>query len=137
MGSEAAAGGTGPGGRNVIEKVLNGCAIHERFTAAARAGRPPYQGFSYSQYDPHERRWRQYYVDTNGRATWFQGGASGNGIILWAMEQAPAGSYMRRMEVMPQPDGTVRQTGYVTTDNGGSWRRIYDLIYTRIGGASR
>jgi hypothetical protein len=132
-----AAPGKGPAGRSRIERVLNGCAIHERFTAEPREGKSPYQGSSYSSWDPRERRWRQAYVDTNGRATAFLGGSNGVGMILWAWEQAPAGPYMRRMEVVPQPDGTVRQTGFVSIDNGGSWRMVYDLIYRRAAPAAR
>ena len=121
-------------GRNVIEKTLDGCLVTERFeNLAPRGGTGAlYRGMSYSAYDPHERRWRQFYVDNRGRPTWFFGGASGSGLTFLAQEQAPQAPYLRRMEVQPQPDGAVRQTGYVSLDHGLTWQQIYNFLYRRV-----
>ena len=126
-----AAAGRGPSGHSSITKVVNGCAISEHFVAPPGAGRSTYEGVSYGAYDAFERRWNNYYVDSRGHPMWFTGGFDGSGMILWSFQQAPQGAYMRRMEIVPQSDGSVRQSGFVTLDNGRNWRPIYDLIYRR------
>lgn len=121
--------GRGPHGHSSITKAVNGCAIQEHFSATAGVGARAYEGVSYAAYDAFERRWQNYYVDTNGRSSWFLGGSDGKGMIFWSFEQAPVGPGMRRVELTPQSDGSVRQSGFITIDNGRSWVPIFDLIY--------
>lgn len=124
--------GSGPRGRSTITKLLNDCAINEHFVAQSVPGKPNYEGVSYFAFDTHDRRWQNYYLDTKGRPIWFVGGSDGKGMIFWSFEEGPLGSAMRRVELTPEGDGSVRQSGFISTDNGRNWVPIFDLNYRRI-----
>lgn len=84
-------------GVNVIEALLNGCALMENWTSA-RDG----TGKSLSFYDPQRRTWRQVGVDTFGSVLDYRNGEFSDGAmrfsgITWSEDWV--GIYVRRAEL--------------------------------------
>ncbi len=109
-----------------IEKILGGCAIKESYDSPGAPG-GPYAGTSYSAWDFKDRRWRQMYVDTRSSVTLYTGGLDGADMVM----TAPGAAGLQRMAYRPQPDGSVRQIGEVSTDEGKTWKPGYDYTYRR------
>ena len=117
--------------RSTISPVAGGCAVEENFHQTVGRGGVPmdYHGASYSVFDPRAGKWRQFYVDSNGSVTQFEGGVVDGAMVLIAPS---AGPVIQRMIVAPQPDGTVRQTGSTSSDGGATWSAPgYDFTYRR------
>ena len=117
-----------PYGTSRIERIMNGCAIKETYDAP-NAPLGHYTGTSYSGYDRKDGHWHQMYVDTNGAVTWYGGGLEGSDMALTA---AGRGGSLQHMVYRPQPDGSVRQIGTVSTDQGATWKAGYDYTYRRV-----
>ena len=109
-----------------IERILGGCAIKETYDAPKAPG-GAYAGSSHSAYDFASKQWRQFYVDTTGSVTHFVGGLEGAEMVM----TTPGFAGLQRMVYRPQPDGSVRQIGTVSTDQGRTWLPGYDYTYRR------
>jgi hypothetical protein len=121
---------TAAGGRvgtSRIERIMNGCAIGERYDAPLAPG-GAYAGASYSGYDRKDGKWHQLYVDVNGNVTWFSGGLEGSDLVMVAPGR---GGTLQRMAYIPHADGSVQQVGTVSADGGRSWSAGYDYTYRR------
>lgn len=120
---------TGPGGQNagssVVEPISAGCGLLESWTSAAGN-----TGKSLSTYNPHLRRWQQYWVGGGGDVTEFRESEWRDGSLSFiARGRNPA--ERRRMTFTRLPEGRVRQHGERSTDEGGTWTTEYDLTYRR------
>jgi hypothetical protein len=118
--------------RSTISPTAGGCAIEEDYRQTVGPGGVPatYHGVSFSTFD--QRRggvWRQFYMDSNGAVTVFEGGLSDAGAMV--MQAAGRPGSIQRMTVSPQPDGSVRQVGESSTDDGETWGPGYDFTYRR------
>jgi hypothetical protein len=116
-----------PVGSSRIERVMNGCAISERYDAPQAPG-GAYAGVSYSGYDRKDGKWHQLYVDVNGNVSWHTGGLEGSDLVMVA---AGRGTRLQRMTYRPHADGSVQQIGTVSADGGRSWSPGYDYTYRR------
>ena len=67
------------------------------------------------------------YVDTRSSVTLYAGGLEGADMVM----RAPGRSSLQRMSYRPQPDGSVRQVGEVSNDQGKTWNAGYDYTYRR------
>lgn len=110
-----------------IETVMAGCGVRENYDSPQAPG-GSYQGTSYTGFNRNERRWHQMYLDVNGNVTWYSGDFDGADLVLTAPGR---GGSIQRMIYRPQPDGSVRQIGTVSTDQGHSWQAGYDYSYRR------
>tara|TARA_R110000782_G_scaffold83525_1_gene163551 strand:+ start:197 stop:685 length:489 start_codon:yes stop_codon:yes gene_type:complete len=110
-----------------IESVAGGCALQETYHQTVGPGGIPtdYRGHSYSAFDPIDRVWRQFYVDSGG-TVWEFSGRSIDGAMVLVVDR---GELQRRMTIAPVGDGTVRQTGEISRDAGQTWTPAYDFIY--------
>ena len=118
--------------RSTISSTAGGCAIEEDYHQNLGPGGVPttYHGVSFSTFD--QRRggvWRQFYIDSNGNVTVFEGGLSDDGAMV--MSAPGRAGAVQRMTVSPQPDGSVRQQGESSTDGGATWSPGYDFTYRR------
>ncbi len=115
-----------------IEKIV-GCAISETYDQFAGKGgqKVDYHGRSISSFVPAGSAgaggWRQYYVDTSGAAATLTGGYANGAMVL----MSKAGPVTTRMTLSPNPDGSVRQHGEFSTDDGKTWQPAYDFTYRK------
>lgn len=117
---------------STIASIADGCAIEENFHQTVGPGGvvASYRGASYSVFDAAGGgKWRQFYVDSAGSVTIFEGGMVDGAMVLIA----PGGpGTIQRMTVAPQSDGSVRQTGATSRDGGDTWSTGgYDFTYRR------
>jgi hypothetical protein len=112
---------------SLVESIVGGCAISE-FYDSPKAPSGPYVGKSYSSFDPKDGHWHQFYVDVNGNATWYTGSLTEVGALTMTAKGPKA---MQEMSYVPQPDGSVRQIGRFSTDDGQTWQTGYDYTYRR------
>jgi len=116
-------------GSSVIGKENADCVITEHWTSA----RGPYTGQSLNMYDRATGHWNQYYMDSTGEVTRFEGGPFENGMRLLDPANVAAGQsapLQTRMTFTANADGTVRQHGETSPD-GATWTTSYDLTYRR------
>lgn len=115
-----------------IEKIV-GCAISETYDqfAGKKGQKVDYHGRSISSYVPAGSDgaggWLQYYVDNAGTAATLKGGWNGKAMIFLSK----AGPVTNRMTLKPHPDGSVRQFGESSTDDGKTWQPSYDFTYKK------
>ena len=110
---------------SLIEKLYAGCAIRENWMPLGGAG-----GGSLNSYRPAERRWRQVWADSANGFVDFTGGLDGEAMVLTAPTTAPDGSRsLARMRYTRGADGSVRQEGAQSGDDGRTWQPSYDFTY--------
>jgi hypothetical protein len=118
-----------PAGVNVIERILDGCALLENWTGAGGS-----TGKSLNFYDAGDSRWHQTWIDGSGGAL-FLAGAFANGAMRMEGER-PASARQpatrHRITWTPLADGTVRQLWESTPVGAEQWTVLFDGIYTRI-----
>ena len=117
--------------RSTISSTAGGCAIQEDYHQTVGPGGAPttYHGISFSAFDARRGGvWRQFYMDSGGAVTVFEGGVRDGAMVLEAPGRAGS---IQRMTVSPEPDGSVRQRGESSTDGGATWTPGYDFRYRR------
>ena len=111
---------------SLIERRYDGCAIRENWMPLQGQG-----GGSFSAWRPATRGWRQTWVDSSGGWVEFTGGMEGGAMVLtgpWA-GVANGRDGIVRMRYTREANGTVRQHGQVSTDNGATWTNSFDFTY--------
>ena len=109
-------------GDNTIEKILDGCVLHENWRGAS-GGR----GYSYNAYDAVRKVWHQTWVDRNGGVLLLDGAFKDGSMVL----EGAQGTTLNRITWTPNKDGTVRQLWEASTDQGKSWQVAFDGLYRR------
>ncbi len=112
---------------SLIEKLYAGCAIRENWMPLV--GGP---GGSLSSFDPADKRWHQRWFDSSGAIVDFDGGAVGGAIVLtgnWRNVVGPGQDALVRMSYSRNADGSVRQLGVQSVDEGISWQPSFDFTY--------
>jgi len=104
-----------------ITLVAGACAVSEHFVSATGN----YEGLSYSAFDAKDGKWLQFYVDTTGKATSYAGAFDGAAMVMFA--HGPQA--LQKMTYRPEGDGSVRQTGEFSIDDGATWRPGYGYVY--------
>lgn len=113
-------------GRNRIERVQDGCALHESYTT----GRG-FSGESLNTYDASRKLWHQTWVDNSGALLLLEGGLEGESMVLAAQTVDAGGAVTRhRITWTPGGDGSVRQH-WESTNAEGQWATAFDGKYTR------
>ena len=110
---------------SLIEKLYNGCAIRENWMPLNGTA-----GGSLNNY--YDGRWRQTWVDAANSRVDFIGGLVDGKMILtgdWKGVLGPGKDALIRMTYSKNPDGTVRQHGEQSTDQGRSWSTNFDFTY--------
>lgn len=112
-----------------IEKLYNGCAIRENWMPLVGAG-----GGSLNAFDPASNRWHQTWIGSQPGRVEFDCGMAGNKMVLtgfWKGVNGPGQDALIRMSYTPQLDGSVRQHGEQSTDQGLTWSTNFDFIYKK------
>ena len=112
---------------SLIEKLYAGCAIRENWMPLSGA-----DGGSLSAYVSADKGWRQTWVDSSGGFVEFAGGfADGKMTIEGVWPQPGKPEQITRMTYSVLEDGSVRQFGEASDDDGATWAPAFDLIYRR------
>lgn len=112
-------------GSSLIEKLYAGCAIRENWMPLSGS-----TGGSLNNY--YEGRWRQTWIDSSNSRVEFTGGLVDGKMILtgfWKGVNGPGQDALIRMTYSKNPDGSVRQHGEQSTDDGKSWSTNFDFTY--------
>jgi len=104
---------------SLIEKVY-GCGIRENWMPLTNQ-----PGGSLSVYVPAEKHWEQFWIDSGGSRAFFTGGWDGKAMVI----QGKWGGPIVRMTYSRNADGSVRQFGEQSTDEGQTWKPNFDFTY--------
>ena len=104
---------------SLIERVY-GCGIRENWMPLAKPG-----GGSLSIYVPDQKRWEQFWIDSSGSRAFFTGGWNGSAMVITGKWGGP----LVRMSYSRNSDGSVRQFGEQSTDEGENWSPSFDFTY--------
>lgn len=104
---------------SLIEKVY-GCGVRENWMPIGKPG-----GGSLSIYVPEEKGWEQFWIDSQGTRAVFKGGWNGSAMVITGKWGGP----LVRMTYSKNADGSVRQFGEQSTDDGKSWKPSFDFTY--------
>ncbi len=110
---------------SLIEKLYGGCAVRENWMPLK--GSP---GGSLNNY--YDGRWRQTWVDGANSRVDFVGGLVDGKMVLtgdWKGVLGPGKDALIRMTYSKNVDGSVRQHGEQSTDQGKSWSTNFDFTY--------
>jgi len=110
----------GLAGHSLIEKLYGGCGIRENWMPVNNAG-----GGSLNIYVPEEKHWEQFWIDAQGSRALFVGGWNGKAMVI----QGKWGGPLVRISYSKNADGSVRQFGEQSTDEGKTWSTSFDLTY--------
>ena len=112
---------------SLIEPVY-GCGIRENWMPIGKPG-----GGSLSIYVPGDKRWEQFWIDSSGTRAFFTGGWTGSAMVITGKWGGP----LVRMSYSKNADGSVRQLGEQSTDEGSTWAASFDFTYRPAKGAKR
>jgi hypothetical protein len=116
-------------GRDVVEKVMNGCAIVENWSDIGGS-----QGMSLFYYQPVKREWKQVWVTDMGpmKEKILVADFSGSGIrFQGTIPHSDGTTTLDRTTLTPVSINEVRQLIEVSYDKGTTWRTTFDAIYRR------
>ena len=104
---------------SLIESVY-GCGIRENWMPLSNQ-----PGGSLSVYVPSEKHWEQFWIDSSGSRAFFTGGWDGKAMVITGKWGGP----LVRMSYSKNDDGSVRQFGEQSTEDGKSWTPQFDFTY--------
>ena len=104
---------------SLIEPVY-GCGVRENWMPLNNQ-----PGGSLSIYVPAEKHWEQFWIDSSGSRAFFTGGWDGKAMVITGEWGGP----LVRMTYSKNADGSVRQFGEQSTDNGQTWKPSFDFTY--------
>lgn len=114
-------------GTSSVQRILDGCVIFENWQSGLGS-----QGKSFNFYDPNTSRWQQTYVDNTGAVLNFYGEYKDNAIWYKGETRAKDGSKtLHKLTFSNLGPQRVRQLWEQSTDDGKTWKIIWDGIYTR------
>ena len=104
---------------SLIEKVY-GCAVRENWMPLSNQ-----PGGSLSVYVPGDKHWEQFWIDSSGTRAFFTGGWNGKAMVISGKWGGP----LVRISYSKNADGSVRQWGDQSTDEGKTWKPNFDFTY--------
>ena len=123
-------------GRDIVEKIVGGCAIVENWQEADGSG----EGKSLFYYQKAKKQWKQVWVTDAGPMKEKQmieeykdGGVRFQGEI----PHLDGGSHLDRTTLTPLPGGRVHQVIEISRDAGKTWEIAFDAEYRQAQQNSR
>ena len=110
---------------SLIEKLYQGCVVRENWMPLSGGA-----GGSLNMYIPGDKGWRQLWADASGAWVDFRGGFNGTAMVItgvWPQPGKP--TQQTRMTYTRGADGSVRQFGQSSDDEGKTWQTSFDLTY--------
>ena len=110
-------------GTSSIQLILKDCIIFENWDTPVSSGK------SFSLYNARDGKWNQTWVDASGNITHYVGGLHDGKMILVANTVTNGKKSLARMTFSKLADGSVRQHGENSVDDGKTWSTAYDFKY--------
>ena len=82
-------------------------------------------------YLPKEKHWDQFWIDSGGSRAVFVVGWDGKAMVIQGKWAGP----LVKISYSKNADGSVRQFGEQSTDDGKTWASSFDLTYRPAAGA--
>jgi hypothetical protein len=122
-------------GTNEIQRVSNGCALLENWTAITGNQ----NGKSINFYNPAIGQWQQTWVGSGGGITEYREGVLRDSTLTFlASATGPTGQPARlRLSFTRLSPNRVRQHSEGSSDGGATWTTLYDFTYIRRGSGER
>jgi ketosteroid isomerase-like protein len=109
----------------IVESILDGCVLHERYEDAKGL-----RGESFTSYDPSRGDWQQTWVTNRGQLLIIRGNQRGRDFVFSGAVATAVGEDLVRATWAPAGDA-VRETADTSSDGGRTWRRWFDLIFQK------
>jgi ketosteroid isomerase-like protein len=122
-----AVGASEPSAHAVVESILGGCVLRERYEDATGL-----RGESFSSYDPSHGEWQQTWVTNRGQLLVIHGQRQGRDLVFAGAVKTAIGEDRVRATWAPIGD-TVRETAGISSDGGSTWTPWFDLIFRKRG----
>jgi len=114
-------------GENYIQKLMQGCLIQENWTSARGS-----RGTSINYFDPAVNKWKQNWVDENGRVIWYVGEFKDYAMHFQGELIDPQGRVEQARVILELlPDGNVHHVIRHSKDSGSTWYIWFDGLYKR------
>jgi hypothetical protein len=107
-----------------IERILDGCVIHEDYQSV-----DGHKGESFSIYDASRKVWHQTWVTNRGQLLIIEGNMQDGTMVLDGMDRTTSGEERHVRGIWKAADGGVRETAVVSSDDGKSWQLWFDLVF--------
>ena len=119
-----------PAGENKVEKILDGCALRESWTAVDGS-----HGSSLTSFDGPAGRWTQTFVDDLGMVLVLDGEFRDGKMVLSGRRSGSRGSSMLNRITWQRVEGDrIRQRWEQSSDDGRNWTLLFEGIYSRKKG---
>ena len=113
-------------GTSSIQLILGSCVIFENWNTPVSSGK------SFNLFDTRDGKWHQTWVDARGNMTHYVGGLEGDKMVLVSESLSNGKKTLGRMTYSKLADGSVRQHGESSTDEGKTWSTTFDFKYVRV-----
>lgn len=112
-------------GSSSIQLILGQCVISENWSTPVSSGK------SYNIYNAADKKWHQTWVDDKGTLTKYVGGIVDGKMVLDSETVANGKKVINRMTFSKLADGSVRQHGETSADEGKTWTTTFDFTYVK------
>lgn len=113
-------------GTSRITPILGGCVLMEEWQSGSG-----FEGKSFNRYDGATGTWEQFWVDNRGGVLKLSGGYADGKMTMSGASIARGEPALNRITWHNNADGTVRQVWEQSTDDGESWKTVFDGLYRR------
>lgn len=113
-------------GENSITSVLGGCVIQENWR-----GKGGSNGTSLNAYDASRGVWHQTWVDNQGGLLQLDGQGADGRMVLEGTARRASGPSRERITWEKKSADKVRQLWESSTDEGKTWKILFDGLYVR------
>ncbi|MGB7202461.1 MAG: tetratricopeptide repeat protein [Pyrinomonadaceae bacterium] len=112
-------------GSSSIQLILGQCVIFENWSTPVSSGK------SFNIFDTNDKKWHQTWVSDKGTLTHYVGGLVDGKMVLDSEAMLNGKKTINRMTFSKLTDGSVRQHGEASTDEGKSWTTSFEFTYVR------
>lgn len=113
--------------RSSVQLVVDDCVIFENY--ATLNGN--YSGKSFSMWVAANKKWEQRYVDSGGAFHEWTGSLDGDTMRFFWTHDRGGKKVLSRMAYLKEGPDRVRQVLEDSSDDGKTWVKTYDGLYTR------
>ena len=114
-----------PVARTRVDRLLNGCVLKEKYQGVNGG-----EGQSFSIYDSTRKLWHQTWVTNRGKLLQIEGQFQNGEMVLSGTDTFAPEHPIIRGTWKPDPaEKGVRETAVTSSDNGATWKPLFDLIF--------